>query len=70
MRAGVFVPLNKSDGSKAVAGPTEPEVISKAMDPTAAQRRRADGRNLVRSRETDVAAMGRGVDLSIVALIV
>lgn len=70
MRAGVVAPLNKSDGSKTVAGPTEPKVISKAMDPTAAQRQRADVRNLVRSRETDVAAMGRGVDLGIVALIV
>ena len=32
------------------------------MDPAGAQRQRADGRKLVHSRETDVAAMGRGVD--------
>jgi hypothetical protein len=40
------------------------------MDPTAAQRQRAEGRKLVRSRETDVATVGRGVDLSIEVLIV
>ena len=58
VRAGVVAPLNKTDDSKTGAGPTEPNVISKAMDPVAAQRQRADGRKLVRSREIDVTAMG------------